>query len=148
MGKIKDLKDAIVTALQALQYEGESAYGEVVSDTRLTFETYPAARVIMNGQPNEVGSNVQNDRNVQFLVISYFSYENNPTSEAAAFDLAYDFNDLVIDMLDELQPPFTVITKPTQSGWEVLETEAGNQLGIVANVEISYSKDISGQGIG
>lgn len=142
MGKIKDIKNAIVAGLTGLQYGDETAYGQVVSDTRATFETYPAARVILNGQPNEVSTNVQNERTPEFLVITYIQYENTPAGEAAAFDVAYDLNDLVIDMLDDLTPGFTVITQPTQSGWEVLETDAGNVLSIMATVRIRYSHDI------
>ncbi len=97
---------------------------------------------MLNGQPNEVSTNVQNERTAEFLVISYVNYENNPDSEAAAFDVAYDLNDLAVDALDALEPGFTVITQPTQSGWEVLETDAGNVLGIMATVRIRYSHDI------
>jgi hypothetical protein len=142
MGKIKDIKNAIVTALEGLQYGDETAYAEVVSDTRATFEQYPAARVILNGQPNEVSTNVQNERTAEFLVISYIQYESNPEGEAKAFDVAYDLNDLAVDVLDDLEPGFTVITEPTQSGWEVLETDAGNVLSIMATVRIRYSHDI------
>lgn len=158
MGKVKDIKNSIVTLLEGLQYGDETAYGQVVSDTRVTFETYPAARVIMNGQPNEVSTNKQNERTPEFLIISYFQYEQTPEgatvneAEAAAFDLAYDFNDLVIDALDNLQPkdasnnPFTVITNPAQAGWEILETDAGNVLSIMATVGIRYSHDVEGLG--
>lgn len=141
MGRIKDIKNAIVAQLTTLQYGDETAYGQVVSDTRPSFETYPAARVIMNGQPNEVSTNKQNERTVEFLVISYFEYKGLE-NEATAFDLAYDFNDLVIDTLDELQPGFTVITEPTQSTWEVIETKTGNILSIMATVRIKYSHDV------
>lgn len=143
MGKLKTLKDAIVTALTDLQYGDETAFGQVVADTRVSFDTYPAARVVLNGQPNEVSTNVQNERTAEFLVISYVKYEaNNANAEGAAFDVAYDLNDLVVDALDALQPGFTVITQPTQSGWEILETEAGSVLGIMATVRIRYSHDI------
>lgn len=141
MGKIKGIKDAIVTTLQTLQYNGETAYGQVVSDTRPSFETYPAARVILNGQPNEVSTNRQNERTTEFLVISYFEYKGLE-NEATTFDLAYDFNDLVIDALDALQPGFTVITQPVQSTWEIIETKTGNILSIMATVRISYSHDV------
>lgn len=141
MGAIKQIKDAIVTGLEGLQYNSETAYGQVVSDTRVDFDSYPAARVILNGQPNEVSTNVQNERTPEFLIISYFEYKGIE-NEATAFDLAYEFNDLVIDMLDELEPGFTVITQPTQSGWEVIEGEAGNVLCIMATARIRYSHDI------
>lgn len=158
MGKVKQIKNSIVALLTDLQYGDETAYGQVVSDTRVTFETYPAARVIMNGQPNEISTNKQNERTPEFLIISYFKYEQVAEgetayeAEAAAFDLAYDFNDLVIDALDNLQPkdesnnPFTVITKPAQAGWEILETDAGNVLSIMATVGIRYSHDVEGLG--
>lgn len=142
MGKIKDIKNAIVAGLEGLQYNSESAYGQVVSDTRVEFDNYPAARVVINGQPNEVSTNVQNERTPEFLIISYFEYKGIE-NEATAFDLAYDFNDLVIDMLDDLEPGFTVITQPTQSGWEVIEGEAGNVLCIMATARIKYSHDIA-----
>lgn len=142
MGQIKDIKNAIVTKLTALQYNGETAYGQVVSDTRPSFETYPAARVIMNGQPNEVSTNKQNERTPEFLIISYFEYKGLE-NEAAAFDLAYDFNDLVIDAMDELQPGFTVITQPTQSTWEIIDTKTGSILSIMATVRIRYSHDVA-----
>lgn len=143
MGKLKDIKNAIVTGLTNLQYGDETAFSEVVSDTRATFDTYPAARVVLNGQPNEISTNKQNEREPEYLVISYVQYEaNDANAEGAAFDIAYDLTDLVIDMLDGLQPGFTVITKPAQAGWEILETEAGNVLGIMATVRISYSHDI------
>lgn len=143
MGKLKDLKNAIQTALEGLEYGDETAFAEVVGDTRLTFDAYPAARIILNGQPNAISTNVQNERTAEFLVITYVQYEqNNANAEGAAFDLAYDLNDLVVDAIDALEPGFTVITEPTQSGWEVLETEAGNVLGIMATVRIRYSHDI------
>lgn len=142
MGQIKDIKNAIVAKLVALQYDGETAYGQVVSDTRPSFETYPAARVIMNGQPNEVSTNKQNERTPEYLIISYFKYDGLE-NEAAAFDLAYDFNDLVINALDDLQPGFTVITQPTQSTWEIIETKTGNILSIMATVRVRYSHDLT-----
>ena len=143
MGKIKDIKSAIVTALQGLQYGDETAFAEVVSDSRPTFDNYPAARVILNGQPNEVSTNVQNERTAEFLVISYVQYEaNDYNAEGAAFDVGYDLTDLVVDIMDSLEPGFTVITEPTQSGWEIVETSAGNVLVIMATVRIRYSHDI------
>ena len=167
MGKIKDIKNSIVKALEVLQYGDETAYAQVVSDTRPTFEQYPAARVILNGQPNEVSTNQQNERTAEFLVISYIQYESNPgqpgveadpdndvegqpavSGEAAAFDVGYDLTDLAVDALDNLEPKdengkgFTVMTEPTQSGWEILETDAGNVLSIMATVRIRYSHDI------
>lgn len=149
MGKLKDIKNSIVTALEGLQYGDETAFSQVVADTRVTFDTYPAARVVLNGQPNEISTNVQNERTPEFLIISYVKYEaNDANAEGRAFDIAYDLNDLVIDVLDALEPEdeggnkFTVITQPTQSGWEILETEAGSVLGIMATVRIRYSHDI------
>jgi len=143
MGKLKTIKDAIVTALEALQYNNETAYAEVVSNTRPTFDQYPAARVIMNGQPNEISTNVQNERTAEYLVISYIQYEaGDYKAEGKAFDLGYELTDLAVDTLDALEPGFTVITEPTTSGWEILETEAGNVLGIMATVRIRYSHDI------
>lgn len=143
MGKIKDIKDAIVQAITDLEYNNESAYAEVVSDSRPTFDQYPAARVILNGQPNEVSTNVQNERTAEFLVISYVQYEaGDYNAEGAAFDLGYELTDLIVDKMDALEPGFTVITQPTQSGWEILETSAGNVLGIMATVRIRYSHDI------
>lgn len=147
MGKLKTIKSAIVTALQGLTLGEdstvESAFAEVVSDTRPTFDSYPAARVILNDQPNEISTNVQNERTAVFIVATYVQYEaNNANAEGAAFDLGYDLNDLVVDAMDALEPGFTVITQPTQSGWEIMETEAGNVLGIMATVRIRYSHDI------
>ena len=143
MGKLKDIKDAIQTALGELQYGDETAFAEIVGDTSPTFNSYPAARVILNDQPNEISTNVQNERTAVFLVITYVQYEaNDANAEGAAFDLAYDLNDLVVDKMDALEPGFTVITQPTQSGWEILETEAGNVLGVIATVRIRYSHDI------
>lgn len=143
MGKIKTIKDAIVTTLEGLHYGNETAFAEVKSDSRPTFDNYPAARVILNGQPNEVSTNVQNERTAEFLVISYIQYEaNDYNAEGVAFDLGYELTDLVVDSMDGLEPGFTVITEPTQSGWEIVETEAGNVLGIMATVRIRYSHDI------
>lgn len=143
MGKLKDIKDAIVTGLTGLQYGDETAYAQVVSDTRATFDSYPAARVVLNGQPNEISTNKQNERTAEFLIISYVQYEaNDANAEGAAFDIGYDLTDLAVDMLDALEPGFTVITEPTQAGWEILETEAGNVLGIMATARIRYSHDI------
>lgn len=143
MGKLKDIKDAIQTALTALQYGDETAFAEVVGDTRATFDTYPAARVILNGQPNEVSTNVQNERTAEFLIICYVQYEaQKANAEGAAFDIGYDLNDLVVDAMDSLEPGFTVMTMPTQSGWEIIESEAGNVLGIMVTVRIRYSHDI------
>lgn len=143
MGKIKTIKDAIVTALEAIQYGNETAFAEVVSNTRPTFDNYPAARVVLNGQPNEVSTNVQNERTAEFLVISYVQYEaGDYNAEGAAFDVGYDLTDLVVDTIDSLEPGFTVITEPTQSGWEIVESDAGNVLGIMATVRIRYSHDI------
>jgi len=143
MGKLKDIKTTIVADLTALQYGDETAFAEVVSDTRATFNSYPAARVILNGQPNEISTNKQNERTAEYLIISYVQYEaNDANAEGAAFDIGYDLTDLVIDKLDALQPGFTVITQPTQAGWEILETEAGNVLGIMATARIRYSHDI------
>lgn len=149
MGKLKDIKNSIKTGLEGLQYDSETAFAEVVADTRATFDNYPAARVILNGQPNEVSTNVQNERQPEYLIISYVQYEaNNANAEGKAFDVGYDLTDLVIDMLDALEPEdedgnkFTVITQPAQAGWEIVETEAGNVLGIMATVRIRYSHDI------
>lgn len=147
MGKLKDIKNAIVTALEAITIgedsTEETVFAEVVSDTRASFSGYPAARVILNGQPNEFSTNRQNERTAEYLIISYVQYEaNDANAEGAAFDLAYDINDLVVDKMDALEPGFTVITQPTQSGWEIIETEAGNVLSIMATVRIGYSHDI------
>lgn len=149
MGKLKDIKNSIKTGLEGLQYDSETAFAEVVADTRATFDNYPAARVILNGQPNEVSTNVQNERQPEYLIISYVQYEaNNANAEGKAFDVGYDLTDLVIDMLDALEPEdedgnkFTVITQPAQAGWEIVETAAGNVLGIMATVRIRYSHDI------
>lgn len=143
MGKLKDIKSAIVTALTDLQYGDETAFAEVVSDTRPSFDQYPAARVILNSQPNEFSTNRQNERTAVFDVYCYVQYEqNNYNAEGKAFDVAYDLNDLVVDKIDALSPGFTVITQPTQSGWEIMESEAGNVLGVIATVRIGYSHDI------
>lgn len=141
MGKIKEIKNAIKTSLTSLQYGDETAFAEVVADTRASFEQYPAARVVLNGQPNEVSTNKQNERTPSFLIISYVQYES-AASEEQAFDIAYDLTDLVTDAMDALQPPFTVITKPAQAGWEIIETEAGNILAIMTTVDIKYSHDV------
>lgn len=143
MGVIKTIKNSIKTKLEGLQYGDETAFAEVVSDTRISFDKYPAAAVIMNGQPNRVSTNKQNERTVEFLIICYIQYEALPANESAAFDLAYDFNDLVVDALDDLTVAgVTLITEPTQSGWEIYESAAGNVLGIMATVRIRYSHDI------
>lgn len=144
MGVIKTIKDSIVTKLTGLQYGDETAFAEVVSDTRVSFDKYPAAAVIMNGQPNQTSTNRQNERTVEFLVISYIQYEALPANETTAFNLAYDFTDLVVDAMDELTAPgVTLITEPTQSGWEIYESSAGNVLGIMATVRVRYSHDIA-----
>ena len=143
MGIIRTIKDSIVTKLTGLQYGDETAFAEVVSDTRISFDQYPAAAVVMNGQPNNVSTNKQNERTVEFLVICYIQYEAQPANESTAFNMAYDFNDLVVDALDDLEiPGVTIITEPTQSGWEIYESAAGNVLGIMATVRIRYSHDI------
>ena len=134
MGKVKDIKNSIVTLLEGLQYGDETAYGQVVSDTRVTFETYPAARVIMNGQPNEVSTNKQNERTPEFLIISYFQYEQTPEgatvneAEAAAFDLAYDFNDLVIDALDNLQHDVNACTAEHRSSYRHRDAKSASNV--------------------
>jgi hypothetical protein len=149
MGKLKDIKNSIKAGLEGLQYGDETAFAQVVSDTRASFDTYPAARVVLNGQPNEVSTNVQNERQPEFLIISYVQYEaQDANAEGKAFDVGYDLTDLVVDMLDALEPQdgdgnkFTVITQPTTAGWEIIESSAGNVLGIMATVRIRYSHDI------
>lgn len=143
MGKLKDLKNAIKTSLEGIQYNGQTLFAEVVADTRASFNSYPAARIVLNGQPNEISTNVQNERTAEFLIIVYIQYEaNKANAEGVAFDRGYDFNDLVVDNLDALQPGFTVITQPVQSGWEIIESEAGNVLGIMVTARIRYSHDI------
>lgn len=149
MGKLKDIKNSIIASLEGLQYGDETAFTEVVGDTRASFNGYPAARVVLNGQPNEVSTNQQNERTPEFLIITYVQYEaQKANAEGKAFDIGYDLTDLVIDQLDDLVPEdengekFTVITRPAQAGWEIVESEAGNVLGIMATVRISYSHDI------
>lgn len=143
MGIYKDLRDEIVTELQAIQIEGADAFQEVVTKPVGTFAGYPAAVVL----PSEVMSDyitvAQNQRGYGFMV----DIQVNLT-HAAQWDEAVNNSmaliDAVLDRLDQtvdLNGKADFLKAVPVMGWSTVKETGG--LVILPAIHVVAIKDVN-----
>lgn len=142
--KSLDIKNALVSLLQAVQLDGETAFTEVRGHTRGEFNGYPSIRVLPLDVSNEQGAQSQMDKTVAFSVRTHL-----PIGDGSEFDRMYILTDLILDTIDQADNDDdlraalgTNLMSATRGLWGEMETQRGVVLYADINVEVSYSKDL------
>lgn len=146
MGKMKDIKNAIVTQLENMGSTADGTKLKSVKDnTRGTFEGYPAAEVLPSQQSNDVETNVQQLRTPQYAVLLHIPMEDTPESESAAYDTMYDLVDLIMDTFDTASYDLgvgTLLFETTLADYQVATLKNGVTLLVRVDVRAKYTKDV------
>lgn len=154
MGKVRAIKNALVTLVSGLEYNGEPAFTQVTDNTSEDFDSYPAVRILPSPDliSNEIGTMPQNDRTVRFNIVVHDSLEDSKKIQSAVIDGMTDRADLLLDTLDI--GDFTDQLKsidPTLGDYmmsvpsvtlDPVDSKGGALLMLVLSVEVKYSKDL------
>lgn len=150
------LRDALVALIAQLQYDGgsgaEPAFSLVTGDPSQDFDSYPYCYVGPAPLMDTKGATGQNDREVQFVIITLLPLEGASITQSAQYDKMYDLCELVLDMLDEADYRDSLNTvDPTLGTWMMNATRSVPQPGTAKggavligsiDVSISYSKNL------
>lgn len=154
MGKTRAIKNALVTLVTGLQYNGEPAFTQVTDNTSDDFESFPAVRVLPSPEliSNEIGTMPQNDRTVRFNVVVHDSLESADKIQSDVIDGMTDRADLLLDTFDvgdftdqlkAIDPTLGdyIMSVPSVS-LDPVDSKGGALLMLVLTVEVKYSKDL------
>lgn len=146
MGKMKDIKNAIMTQLVAMGSTADGTKLVTVKDnTRGTFEGYPAAEILPSKQSNDVETNVQQLRTPEYAVLLHIPMEDTPESESLAYDTMYDLVDLIMDTFDTASFDLgvgTLLFETTLADYQVATLKNGVTLLVRVDLRAKYTKDI------
>lgn len=147
MGKMRSLKDGLMTVLAAMPATSDGTkLQQVIDNTSLMFDKYPSAAVLPNNQVNATLATHQNERTASYVVLVYLQLEDSPDGESTTYNTMYDLMDIIVDGLDGASYNFgygTLILESKYAGYEVsAESKAGAILVLRIDVDIRYSKDI------
>lgn len=146
MGKMKDIKNAIMTQLSAMGSTADGTKLVTVKDnTRGTFQGYPAAEILPSRQQNDVETNVQQLRTPEYAVLLHIPMEDTPESESLAYDTMYDLVDLIMDTFDTASFDLgvgTLLFETTLADYQVATLKNGVTLLVRIDLRARYTKDI------
>lgn len=150
MGKSRTIKDALVTVLSGIQYQGEPAFVNVTDSTAEQFDGYPSVRLLPGSIENTKGSMAQMDRAVEYQAVIHMKLEDVENIQSDVIDQIYDLTDLVIDALDEAdfddslreQVGGSYLLRADRAEWDVVDSKAGALIMLVVTITAEYSKNL------
>ncbi|MDI9934686.1 hypothetical protein QM806_04355 [Rhodococcus sp. IEGM 1351] len=150
MGKTRIIKDALVTVLSGIQYEGEPAFVEVKDNTDGEFDGYPSVRLLPGSIDNTKGSMAQMDRAIEYQAVIHLQLEDANNIRSEIINQIYDLTDLVIDALDEAdfddalreQVGGSYLLRADRVDWDVVDSSAGALIMLVVTITAEYSKNL------
>jgi hypothetical protein len=156
-GKSRQIRDALVTLVSGLTYEGEPAFVSVKDSTNGEFDGFPSLRVLPDPQGGLENENVamsQQDRTVALALLGHIeSKDDNPEVdvESKAISQMLDLTDLIIDAIDEedftnaldIETDTGTYVMTAQLGeWNWADSSAGVLLLFLVHVKVAYSKNL------
>jgi hypothetical protein len=151
-GKSKRIKNALVSVLTAITYNDESAFTQVLDNSRNVFDSYPNVQVLPGDVSNEKTTTGQTDRTPAYIIRIRIPLEDANQTQSTAYDHMYDLTDLVLDELDtsdhdstlnDIDPTLGVyMMDATRGDWMVVPSSGGDTLLCDVNVQVTYSKDL------
>lgn len=140
MGKFNEIKAALKTAVQAVQYSGSAAFVDVLTYGTNDFTGYPSASIVNAEILSEYHTTTQVLRTYVAYIYLYMNLEQ--TDVATAWDVLTDLQELVIDALDHTENLAGVVdfVRPTAvTPVETTAGEGGKLLIAPVKVEASWS---------
>lgn len=145
MGKVKSIKDKLVTLITGLQYNGNPAFVDVYDYYIDTYTGYPIAVILLSNNQGDFGTSAQNDRVDIFDIHVILSLEDGGMSRSAVQDYMYDLLDLVRDVIDNSQDleGFVTYMNPTIADPAIVDIGNGESADAKVSVEVRYTVDIN-----
>lgn len=141
MGALKDINNAIVTALQGIQYNSNPAFKEVKNYSTQQFSGYPSATVFNGDTTSEYDTQQQNLRQYVVMIYMWFDLERN--DDSTEWDRSRDYVDLVLDAIDksaDLSATCDFVEPTGMQPYNQTVDEAGEKL--VAPIRVICKKSI------
>lgn len=149
-GQARKIRDAVMTILSGIQYNGEPAFVDVVSSATDQFDGYPSVAVLPNGQTSINADNVSYEHTIKFASIMFFELSDPDVVSSAQYDHMLDLSDLIHDAveqadnsneLDAIDPTISnFMMNATNFTWTVATGTVGSMLLAELDIEVSYSK--------
>lgn len=152
-GYTRQIKDALVAMLEAVQYGGEPAFVSVLDNTHDEFSGFPAALVI----PDKIQSSPEALGGVMTHVASYEVVTHIPVASASTveqiqYNTIMDLSDLVQgavesgfyrDFISSQIPEFASYNMECKQGIiRAVNSKIGPILLATLNIEVTYSQDV------
>ena len=148
-GMSRRIKDAIVSILAGIEYEGETAFVSVLDNTKDEFTGYPSVRVLPSELSSSELDSADRDHAVEYAAIMHFPL-NSPTDvDSEVYDRMYDLTDLIINTLElhdqdgglsAIDPEIQAWLMSVPSArWYVGQSEAGALLLCNVTIKVRYS---------
>lgn len=152
-GITRQIKDALVVALQAVEYGGEPAFVSVLDNTHDEFSGFPAALVLpdkITSVPEGLGRVMQHTANYQ--IVTHVPVASPSDVEQTQYDTMYDLADLVQgavesgffnNILSQQISGFASYDMQCKQGIiRPVQSKIGPILLATLNVEVTYSQDV------
>ena len=137
MSNIVTLSAAIVSVLQNVQQNGESAFADIEAYPTVQFSGTPAATVVPSDNTSDYATNVQNLRTYTFFVDLYYPLQvASAGGPSQAFAVMAVLVDTVIDAFDNSNTlnGACQILVPTPSSWQLVQSTSGELLNARINL--------------